>query len=126
MEGRLHERQEMIRQAHVYRENREYYVQYKKTKPRKQADFAERHRTELALYSHAERYLTEHTAGRKVTLGAWKADAARLASEKGRLYDEMCGLRDKAKEASAVMRDVKRVEQLEQPQKQVKSRDMEL
>ncbi len=126
VEGRLHERQEMIRQAHVYRENRECYVQYKKTKPRKQADFAERHRTELALYSHAERYLTEHTADRKVTLGAWKADAARLASEKDRLYDEMCGLRDKAKEASAVMRDVKRVVQLEQPQKQVKSRDMGL
>ena len=127
MEGRLHERQEMIRQAYVYRENRECYVQYKKTKPRKQADFAERHRTELALYSHAERYLLEHTADRKVTLGAWKADAARLVSEKDRLYDEMCGLRDEAKEADTVTRNVKRVMQVEQPQRgQVKRRDIEL
>ena len=127
VEDRLHERQEMIRQANVYRENRECYVQYKKTKPRRQADFAERHRTELALYSHAERYLTRHTADRKVTLGTWKADAARLVSEKDRLYDEMCGLRDKAKEASAVMRSVKRVMQPEQPQRrQVKKRGMEL
>ena len=126
VESRLHERQEMIRQAHVYRENHECYVQYKKTKPRKQADFAERHRTELALYSHAERYLLDHTADRKVMLEAWKADASRLASEKDRLYDEMCGLRDEAQEADAVMRSVRRVMQREQPRKQVKSRDMEL
>ena len=127
VEDRLHERQEMIRQANVYRENRECYVQYKKTKPRRQADFAESHRTELALYSHAEQYLLAYTADRKVTLGAWKADAARLASEKGRLYDEMCGLRDAAKEADAVTRNVKRVMQVEQPQRrQVKRRDMEL
>ena len=79
------------------------------------------------MYSHAERYLLAHTADRKVTLGAWKADAARLASEKDRLYDEMCGLRDKAKEASAVMRSVKRVMQPERPQRrQVKKRGMEL
>ena len=117
----------MIRQANVYRENRECYVQYKKTKPRRQADFPERHRTELALYSHAERYLIEHTADRKVTLGAWKADAARLVSEKDHLYDEMCGLRDEAKEADTVMRSVKRVIQPEQPQRrQAKRRDLEL
>ncbi len=47
VEGRLHEQQEMIRQAHVCHENRECYVLYKKIKPRKQADFAERHRTSL-------------------------------------------------------------------------------
>lgn len=127
VESRLHERQEMIRQAHVYRENRECYVQYKKTKPRKQADFAERHRTEIALYSHAEQYLLAHTADRKITLGAWQADVARLATEKDRLYDEMCGLRDEAKEADAVTRNVKRVMQVEQQQRrQVKRRDMEL
>ena len=127
MEDRLHERQEMIRQAHVYHENRECYVQYKKTKPRKQADFAERHRTELALYSHAERYLLEHTVDRKVMLEAWKADASRLALEKDRPYDEMCGLRDAAKEADAVTRNVKGVMQVEQPQRgQVKRRDIEL
>ncbi len=126
-EDRLHERQEMIRQAHAYRENRECYVQYKKTKPRRQAGFAEKHRTELALYSHAERYLLEHTIDRKVMPEAWKADVARLALEKDRLYTEMRGLRNEAKEAEAVMRNVKRVMQTEQPQhKQVKRRDIEL
>lgn len=56
-----------------------------------------------------------------------KADIARLASEKDRLYAEMCELRDEAKEADAAMRDVKRVMQPEQPQsRQVKRRDMEL
>ena len=79
------------------------------------------------MYSHAERYLPAHGADRKVTLGAWKADASRLALEKDRLYDEMCRLRDAAKEAGAVMRNVKRVMQVEQPQRrQVKRRDMEL
>lgn len=127
VEDRLHERQEMIRQAQAYRENRGCYVQYKKTKPRRQADFAEKHRTELALYSHAERYLLEHAADRKVVPEAWKEDAARLASEKNRLYAEMRGLRDEVKEAGAVMRNAKRVIQPEQPQRrQVRRRDMEL
>ncbi len=127
VEKKLYERQELIRQAHAYRENRECYVQYKKTKPRKQADFAERHRVELALYSHAEKYLLEHTVDRKVTPEAWKAEAARLASEKDRLYGQMCGLRDEAKEAEAILRNAKRVMQPEQPQcRQVKRRDMEL
>ncbi len=127
VEDRLHERQEMIRQAHAYRENRACYVQYKKTKPRRQAEFAERHRTELALYRHAEKYLLEHAADRKVMPEAWKADAARLTSEKDRLYGEMRGLRDEAKQADAVMRNVKRVMQPEQPgRRQVKSWDMEL
>lgn len=126
-EDRLHERQEMLRQAQAYRENRECYVQYKKMKPRRQADFAEKHRTELALYSHAERYLLEHTVDRKVMPEAWKADAARLASEKDRLYAEMRGLKDEVKEADTVMRNVKRVMQTEQPQnRQVARRDMEL
>ena len=126
-EDRLHERQEMIRQAQAYRENRGCYVQYKKTKPRRQADFAEKHRTELALYSHAERYLLEHAVDRKITPEAWKADAARLASEKDRLYAQMRGLRDEAKKADAVMRDAKRVMQPEKPQRrQMKRRDMEL
>lgn len=127
MEDRQHERQEMIRQAQAYRENRGCYVQYKKPKPRRQADFAEKHRTELALYSHAERYLLKHAADRKVMPEAWKADAARLASEKDRLYAELRGLRDETKEADSTMRNMKRVMQPEQPQRrQAIRRDMEL
>jgi len=126
VEKKLHGRQELIRQAHAYRENRECYVQYKKTKPREQADFAERHRAELALYSHAEKYLLEHTVDRKVTPEAWKAEIARLVPEKDRLYAEMRKLRDEAKEADAVLRSVKRVMQPERPRKQMKSRDLEL
>ncbi len=125
VEKKLHEWQELIRQARAYCENRECYVQYKKTKPRRQADFAERHRAELALYSHAEKYLLGHTVDRKVTPEAWKADAARLASEKDRLYGEMRGLRDEAKQADSVMRNVKRVMQPEQ-RRPVKRWDMEL
>ena len=127
MEKKLHERQEMIRQAQVYSENRDCHVQYKKTKPRKQADFAEKHRTELALYDYAERYLLGHIGSdRKVKPEVWKAEAARLASEKLRLYGEMRGLRDEAREADAVMRSVERAIQRERPRKQAKNRGMEL
>lgn len=71
--------------------------------------------------------MLEHTVDQKVMLEAWKADASRLALEKDRLYDEMCGLRDAAKEADAVTRNVKRVMQVEQPQRgQVKRRDIGL
>lgn len=60
-------------------------------------------------------------------LEAWKADISRIAFEKDQLYDEMSGLRDAAKEADAVTRNVKRVMQAEQPQRgHVKRRDMEL
>ncbi len=71
--------------------------------------------------------MLEHTVDRKVTPEAWKAEIARLVPEKDRLYAEMRKLRDEAKEADAVLRNARRVMQLEQPQcRQLKRRDMEL
>ena len=56
----LHERKELIDQAENYLQYRDYHKAYKQTKPKKQEDYAERYRTELALYDRAERYLKEH------------------------------------------------------------------
>ena len=56
----LHERKELIDQAEKYLQYRDYHKTYKQTKPKKQEEYAERYRTELALYDRAERYLKEH------------------------------------------------------------------
>ncbi len=56
----FHERKELIEQAENYLQYREYHKAYKQTKPKKQGEYAERYRTELALYDRAERYLKEH------------------------------------------------------------------
>lgn len=58
----LHERKELIDQAEKYLQYRDYHKTYKQTKPKKQEDYAERSRTELALYGQAERYLKEEVA----------------------------------------------------------------
>ena len=46
----LHERKELIDQAENYLQYRDYHKAYKQTKPKKQEEYVERYRTELALY----------------------------------------------------------------------------
>lgn len=106
----LHERKELIDQAENYLQYREYHKAYKQTKPKKQEDYAERYRTELALYDRAERYLKEHLGSdTKLRPKAWKAEVADLTAQKDRLYREMRSLKEEVAEAETVKRCVETV-----------------
>ncbi len=76
----------------------------------KQEDYAERYRTELALYDRAERYLKEHLGSdTKLKPKAWKAEVADLTAQKDRLYREMRSLKGEVAEAETVKRCIETV-----------------
>ena len=103
----LHERKELIDQAEKYLLYRDYHKTYKQTKPKKQEEYAERYRTELALYDRAERYLKEHLGSdTKLRPKAWKAEVAELTAQKDRLYSEMRKLKEEVAEAESVKKCV--------------------
>lgn len=100
----------------------------KQTKPKKQEDYAERYRTELALYDRAERYLKEHLGSdTKLRPKAWKAEVADLTAQKDRLYREMRKLKDEVAEAETVKRCVEQaIPPTEQRKERSKAHDMSL
>ncbi len=124
----LHERKELIDQAENYLQYRDYHKAYKQTKPKKQEDYAERYRTELALYDRAERYLKEHLGSdTKLRPKAWKAEVADLTAQKDRLYREMHKLKDEVAEAETVKRCVEQaIPPTEQRKERSKAHDMSL
>lgn len=124
----LHERKELIDQAENYLQYRDYHKAYKQTKPKKQEDYAERYRTELALYDRAERYLKEHLGSdTKLRPKAWKAEVADLTAQKDRLYREMRKLKDEVAEAETVKRCVEQaIPPTEQRKEKSKAQDMSL
>ena len=124
----LHERKELIDQAEKYLQYREYHKTYKQTKPKKQEDYAERYRTELALYDRAERYLKEHLGSdTKLRPKAWKAEVADLTAQKDRLYREMRSLKEEVAEAETVKRCVEQaIPPTEQRKEKSKTHDVSL
>ena len=103
----IHERKELTDQAEKYLQYREYHKAYRQTKPKKQEEYAERYRTELALYDRAERYLKEHLGNdTKLRPKAWKAEVAELTAQKDRLYSEMRKLKEEVAEAESVKKCV--------------------
>lgn len=124
----LHERKELIEQAENYLQYRDYHKAYKQTKPKKQEEYAERYRTELALYDRAERYLKEHLGSdTKLRPKAWKAEVADLTAQKDRLYREMRKLKEEVAEAETVKKCVEQaIQPTEQKKEKTKDRDMML
>lgn len=124
----LHERKELIDQAEKYLLYRDYHKTYKQTKPKKQEEYAERYRTELALYDRAERYLKEHLGSdTKLRPKAWKAEVADLTAQKDRLYREMRKLKEETAEAETVKRCVEQViPPTEQRKEKSKTHDVSL
>ena len=124
----IHERKELIDQAENYLQYREYHKAYKQTKPKKQEDYAERYRTELALYDRAERYLKEHLGSdTKLRPKAWKAEVADLTAQKDRLYREMRSLKEEVAEAETVKRCIEQtIPPTEQRKKKSKTQDVSL
>lgn len=124
----LHERKELIEQAENYLQYREYHKAYKQTKPKKQEEYAERYRTELALYDRAERYLKEHLGSdTKLRPKAWKAEVADLTAQKDRLYLEVRKLKEEVAEAETVKKCVEQaIPPTEQKKEKQKDRDMSL
>lgn len=124
----LHERKELIEQAENYLQYRDYHKAYKQTKPKKQEEYAERYRTELALYDRAERYLKEHLGSdTKLRPKAWKAEVADLTAQKDRLYLEVRKLKEEVAEAETVKKCVEQaIPPTEQKKEKQKGRDMSL
>ena len=124
----LHERKELIDQAEKYLQYREYHKAYKPTKPKKKEEYAERYRTELALYDRAERYLKEHLGSdTKLKPKAWKAEVADLTAQKDRLYREMRKLKEETAEAETVKRCIEQViPPTEQRKEKSKTHDVSL
>ena len=124
----LHERKELIDQAEKYLLYRDYHKTYKQTKPKKQEEYAERYRTELALYDRAERYLKEHLGSdTKLRPKAWRAEVTDLTAQKDRLYREMRSLKEEAAEAETVKRCVEQaIPPTEQRKEKSKTHDMSL
>lgn len=124
----LHERKELIEQAENYLQYREYHKVYKQTKPKKQEEYAERYRTELALYDRAERYLKEHLGSdTKLRPKAWKAEVADLTAQKDRLYLEVRKLKEEVAEAETVKKCVEQaIPPTEQRKEKSKTQDMSL
>lgn len=122
MEKQIHEREYLIDQSEKYLQYRDYHKAYKKTKPRKQEEYAEKYRTELALYDRAERYLKEHLGSdTTLKLKAWKAEVATLTNEKDRLYQEVRKLRGEVSETETIKRCI---EQAIEPQEQVRGNNI--
>ncbi len=94
----------------------------------KQEEYAERYRTELALYDRAERYLKEHLGSdTKLRPKAWKAEVADLTAQKDRLYREMRKLKEETAEAETVKRCIEQViPPTEQRKEKSKTHDVSL
>ena len=124
----LHERKELIDQAEKYLLYRDCHKTYKQTKPKKQEEYAEHYRTELALYDRAERYLKEHLGSdTKLKPKAWKAEVADLTAQKDRLYREMRKLKEEVAEAETVKRCIEQViPPTEQRKEKSKAHDVSL
>ena len=124
----LHERKELIDQAEKYLQYRDYHKAYKETKPKKQEEYAERYRTELALYDRAERYLKEHLGSdTKLRPKAWKAEVVDLTAQKDRLYREMRSLKEEVAEAEIVKRCIEQaIPPTEQRKEKSKTHDVSL
>ena len=124
----LHEQKELIDQAEKYLQYRDYYKTYKQTKPKKQEEYAERHRAELAPYDRAERYLKEHWGSdTKLRPKAWKAEAADLTAQKDCLYREMRKLKEEVAEAETVKRCIEQaIPPTEQGKEKPKTHDVSL
>lgn len=124
----LHGRKELIDQAENYLQYREYHKAYKQTKPKKQEEYAERYRTELALYDRAERYLKEHLGSdTKLRPKAWKAEVATLTAQKDSLYREVRKLKEEVAEAETVKRCIEQtIPSIEQGKEKTKKHDMTL
>ena len=114
--------------AEKYLQYREYHKAYKQTNPKKKEEYAERYRTELALYDRAERYLKEHLGSdTKLRPKAWRAEVTDLTAQKDRLYREMRSLKEEAAEAETVKRCVEQaIPPTEQRKEKSKTHDMSL
>lgn len=125
-EKQIHEREELIDQSEKYLQYREYHKAYKQTKSKKQEDYAEHYRMELALYDRAEHYLKEHLGSDTILkLKAWKAEVATLANEKDHLYREVHRLKEKVSETENIKRCIEQaIEPQEQRKEQARSSDI--
>ena len=127
-ERRLKVLDEHIKHSEAYLKNKAVYEHYKNTKPKKQEAYYQQHSAEIILYESADRYLKKVMNGRtNLPIKKWKAEAAQLAAEKNRLYQDFYKLRDEVREVEIIKRNMEHVMQADAPKRTVtRNKGMEL
>jgi len=120
IERRLKVLDKHIGQADTYRKYKSVYTQYQQEKnPKKQAAFAEKHRTEITLYEAADSYLKGVMNGKTgIPLKSWKAERAKLTAERSRLDQDYVSLKAEVKDAEQIRRSVHSIMRQEQRERQ--------
>ena len=91
----LDERLEMCTQYDKYKHIRQ---QLSKVKPRKREQYQQEHRAELASFDAAASFLKSlKESGEAITPKAWKAEAAKLTTQRDMDYEKMRAMRDEIK-----------------------------
>lgn len=103
----LNERLEMAAQYDKYKPIRK---KLDSLKPRKQEQYQQEHRAELAAFDTAAQFLKDLKAsGEAITPKAWRAEAAKLTAQKDVDYIKMRAMRDEIKAAESLRKAAERL-----------------
>ena len=103
----LNERLEMWTQYQKYKPIRQ---KLDKLKPRKQEQYQQEHRAELASFDAAASFLKDLKAsGEAITPKAWKTEAARLTAQKDMDYIKMRSMREEIKAVESLRKTADRL-----------------
>lgn len=100
---------ELHKQGGIYLKTREIYEKYKSQRPRKQADFYEKYRSDIVLYECAVKYLKEHHTGTKLPMKKWYADIETLTAEYNTLSFEKKSISDEYNLLIAIKTNIENV-----------------
>ena len=100
---------ELHKQGGIYLKTREIYEKYKSQKPRKQADFYEKYRSDIVLCECAIRYLKEHHTGTKLPMKKWYSEIEALTSEYNSLSYENKSISDEYKLLIAIKTNIENI-----------------
>ena len=100
---------ELHKQGGIYLKTREIYEKYKSQKPRKQADFYEKYRSDIVLCEYAIRYLKEHHMGTKLPMKKWDYEIEVLTAEYNSLSYERKSISDEYKLLTTIKTNIENI-----------------
>jgi hypothetical protein len=110
IERRLNTLEKHLEYAADFTKYRKIYKAYKAQKPRKQAEFYEKHRAEIALYKAARDYLKPLLKdGKTIPVNYWKSERERLTAKKSALTEKYRELQAETKNVENIRRNVEEI-----------------
>ena len=120
-ERQMKQLQKLIENAKTYLKYKPVHDQQKQIRwKKKQERFSEDHRTELALWNAANRYLRANAPDMKLSVKEWEERLAKLTKENDTDYTKLKEGRAEVAELQKVRRYVDVVQKAEQPQREPK------